>query len=326
MSTTPEQQTSPNTTRSDIDLLGNEAVWTPEIARLVASVCLQMRMGFPGMAVFGQQRCGKTLACEYLEGTLAVAAGLPLHTFMWTILESTKVERDFIQQRLLDSKCKAVVHRDIAVLRTRLYDHMAETTRLDGTTKAAIILDEAQNLTRTQYHHLTDCDNALRKRGIKPFFILVGQPELSHTTTSWKDANGLQVVGRFFTAQHRYLGIALSDVCEVVKGFDEGEALRSIGEALPDAVATGWRLSQIGPVLVDALTILGTKHNILAGVRVPMQYLRAMLLSALWQLVDSKVDPRGFNQVMAAKAISESRFANVMNHYVYNSPAEEAAA
>jgi len=325
MSTT-EQQTLSDKTRHEIDLLGNEAVWTPEIARLVASVCLQMRMGFPGMIVFGQQRCGKTLACEYLEGTLAVATGLQLHTFMWTILESTKVERDFIQQRLLDSKCKAVVHRDIAVLRTRLYDHMAESTRMEGTSKAAVILDEAQNLTRAQYHHLIDCDNALRKRGIKPFFILVGQPELSHTTSSWKDANGLQVVGRFFTAQHRYLGISLADVCEVVKGFDEGEALQSISEALPDAVASGWRLSQIGPVLVDALTILGTKHNILTGVRVPMQYLRAMLLSALWQLLDLNVDPRSFNQVMAAKAISESGFANVMNHYVYANAAEAVAA
>lgn len=323
--TTTDSASSSNT-RGDLDLLGDDTVWTPEIERLVASVCVQMRMGFPGMAVFGQQRCGKSAACEYLRDTLSDAVGHPVRTFLWSIAESTKTERDFIQQRLQDSDCAAVIHRDIAMLRKRWYDHVKEATTMEGGRKAAIIIDEAQHLTRQQYHYLTHCDNQLRKGGIKPFFILVGQPELSNTTTAWKDANGYQVVGRFFTRQHRYLGIALADVCEVIKGFDEGDALRSVGEVLPGAVASGWRPSQLGTHLVDALTILGTKHNILSGLRVPMQYLRAMLLSALWQFVDNTTDPRAFDLVMAVKAITESGFPSVMNYYVYAEQAEPAAA
>lgn len=321
-STAPQTDSSSSATRQqgDIDLLGNDAVWTPEIERLVAAVCLQLRLGFPGMAVFGQQRCGKTLACEYLRDAMSAAVGIPVRTFLWTIPEASKTERDFIQQRLQDSQCGAVVHRDIAVLRARWYDHIAEATTMDGTRKAAIIIDEAQNLTRQQYHYLTHCDNQLRARSIKPFFILVGQPELSNTTTSWKDANGFQVVGRFFTREHRYLGIALADVCEVIKGFDDGDSLRSIGEVLPDAVSQGWRLSEVGPLLVDGLTYLGTKHNIPSGLRVPMQYLRAMLLSILWQMVDRKVDPRAITQAMVARAIIESGFPSVMTFYVYAEP------
>jgi hypothetical protein len=304
----------------EVDLLGETPIWTPEIERLTNSACTQIRLGFPGMAVDGQQRCGKTSACEFLRDTLSQALGYPIATVMWTIPEFAKTERDFVQERLRDSECHAVSHRDIAVLRNRLYDHIADLAAQAGGRKVSIIVDEAHNLSREQYHYLIHCDNALRMRKVKPFFVLVGQPELRSTTSSWMKSSGYQVVGRFFARQHTYMGIALPDVLTVVQGFDEPEsegALVTYAKSLPDAFAAGWRLSQVAALLVEAIGSIAAKHNITNGVRVPMQNLRAMLLSILWHFISTKANPATFNLKMAIGAVMDSGFPSVMEYYVH---------
>lgn len=303
----------------EIDLLGETPIWTPEVQRLITSACTQIRLGFPGMAVDGQQRCGKTSACEFLRDALPEALGYPIVTVMWTIPEMAKTERDFVQERLRESECHAVSHRDIAVLRNRLFDHLADLAAQAGGRKAGIIVDEAHNLTREQYHYLIHCDNALRLRKVRPFFVLVGQPELRSTTSSWMKSSGYQVVGRFFARQHKYMGIAVADILQVVQGFDEPEFegdQSTYAKALPDAFASGWRLSQVAPLLVEAISSIAAKHNITSGVRVPMQNLRAMLLSILWHYIDTKRNPATFDMKTALGAVHDSGFPSVMEYYV----------
>jgi len=312
-------QPSPSSGTGEIDLLGETPIWTPEIQRLSSSVCAQIRMGFPGMAVDGKQRCGKSMACEYLRDTLPTLLGYPAATFVWSMPEFCKTERDFVQERLRDSNCHAVSHRDIAVLRNRLYDHMIDHAAQVGSRKVVIIVDEAHFLTRDQYHYLIHCDNSLRLRKVRPFFVLVGQPELRSATSSWIQSSGYQVVGRFFSRQHCYMGIALDDVPNVVSGFDEPEGdgdTATYAKALPDAYQAGWRLSKVAPLLVQAISSIAMKQNISNGVRVPMQSLRAMLLSILFQFIDHQRDPVTFDIRMALKSVSDAGFPSVMEYYV----------
>ncbi len=321
-----KQPVAPNTTaandpsaRGEVDLLGDDPIWTPEIQSLADTVRVGFRLGFRGMAVDGAQRCGKTQACLYLRDTLAHTMGYPVATFLWAIPEFASTERDFVQERLRDSGCHAISHRDIAVLRARLYDHIAETAISMGGRRAVIIVDEAQNLTRQQYHYLHHADNNLEQRKIRPFFVLIGQPELRNMTSSWAQSNGFQVVGRFFTRQHQYRGIALADIPQIIEAFDEpvGDAEEATyAHALPEAYKAGWRLSNVSPMLVEAITIIAAKHNISSGIRVPMQALRAMLLSILFQVIDSKVDPALLGRKMVLKAVRESAFPSVMSYYV----------
>jgi hypothetical protein len=163
------------------------------------------------------------------------------------------------------------------------------------------------------------CDNSLRLRKIKPFFVLVGQPELRSTTSSWIKSSGYQVVGRFFARQHTYMGIALADVLQVVQGFDEPEGngeTATYARALPDAYAAGWRLSHVAPLLIEAIAGIAAKQNITSGVRVPMQNLRAMLLSILWHFIETKQNPAMFNGKTALNAVHDSGFPSVMDYYV----------
>lgn len=303
----------------EVDLLGDDPVWTPEIQLLADAVRTSYRLNFRGMAVNGRQRCGKTHACLYLRDTLAETIGYPVATFLWSIPEFGTTERDFVQERLRDSDCHAISHRDIAVLRGRLYDHIAETAISMGGHRAIIIVDEAQNLTRQQYHYLHHADNNLEKRKIRPFFILIGQPELRTMTSSWAQSNGFQVVGRFFTRQHEYRGIALGDLPQIVEAFDEpvsGATEATYAHALPEAYQAGWRLSHTSKLLVEVITAVAAKHNISSGIRVPMQALKAMLLSILFQLIDSKIDPVTLGRKMILKAVRDSAFPSVMSYYV----------
>lgn len=313
----------------EVDLLGDSSIWTPEIERLINAVAATFRMGFVGMAVDGLQRCGKSWACEFLQGTLADALNYPLATFMWTIPESCKTERDFIQERLRESGCFAGSHRDIAVLRGRLYDHICDSAAQRGGRKVAIIVDEAHHLTREQYYYLIHTDNSLRLRKVRPFFILVGQPELRSTSSSWMKASGYQVVGRFFSRQHRYQGIALADIQEVVSGFDEpeqGAEVATYAKALPEAYAAGWRLSHVAPLLVEAIGSIAKRQNITAGVRVPMQSLRAMLLYILFHYIETKANPASFSMAVALQAVDASGFPGVMEYYVHSAEAAQKEA
>lgn len=317
--TAPSVASSDRKAQGEVDLLGDTPVWTPEIQGLADAVRSAYRLGFRGMAADGQQRCGKTQACRYLQETLAETIGYPLATFMWSIPEFALTERDFVQERMRDSGCHSISHRDIAVLRGRLYDHMAESAIAMGGRRAVIIVDEAQNLTRQQYHYLHHCDNNLEQRKVRPFFLLMGQPELRTMTTSWSKSNGFQVVGRFFACQHTYKGIALADLPDIVEAFDEpiGDAPdATYAHAMPEFYKAGWRLSQISKMLVEVITAIAAKQNISSGVRVPMQSLRAMLLSILFQLIDRKVEPVNLGRKALLKAVRDSAFPTVMSYYV----------
>ncbi len=315
----PGEDAANDSSQGESDLLGDDPIWTPEIQLLAEAVRGRYRLGFRGMAVDGQQRCGKTSACEFLVDTLPDTIGYPVATFLWSIPEFATTERDFVQERLRDSGCFATSNRDIAILRGRLYDHIAESAEALGSRRAIVVVDEAQNLTRQQYHYLHHCDNNLQKRKVRPFFVLVGQPELRQMTSSWTKSKGFQVVGRFFAHQHTYRGVALADVPKVVKGFDEpaGDAKETTyAHAIPDAYKAGWRLSAVSEILVETITAVAAKQNINAGVRVPMQSLRAMLFSILFQVIDDRVDPAKLGRKMMLKAVRDSAFPTVMTQYV----------
>jgi hypothetical protein len=314
-----DDKNSEDSAPGDADLLGFTPVETPEISNLVNAVRRAIRLGFGGMAVYGKQRCGKSSAAEFLEKNMSLALGYPCATVLWSIPEFCKTERDFIQERLIDSKCPAIAHRDIAMLRNRLYDHIQDLAAKEGTRTAVIIVDEAQNLTLEQFYYLVHCDNSLRKRGLKTFIMPVGQPELESISTTWRKAAGHQVTGRFFSREHWYQGIALEDIGVVCSNFDEpeGESTEATyASALPEAYDAGWRISHAAPTLVKAIEQIAAKQNINSGVRVPMLRLRAMILAMLWSFIETGTDPKTFDINMAIAAVIESGFPSVIEFYV----------
>jgi type II secretory pathway predicted ATPase ExeA len=303
-------------------LLPNVNVWTPEIDRLCAMVARWIRMDLPGGTVYGQQRNGKTRAAQYLARAIAEVLGYSIVVLHWIIpeqIESKQTEREFVQEMIQQSGCMRVGGRDLAVLRRRCHTHLLELARATGSRRLIVIIDEAQNLTRSQYGYLIFCFNALEQLGVFPFFLLIGQPELRNAPESWREASGMQVLGRFFAREHIYRGVHSADIEAVLDAFDEpleGEGAAPLARSFPAAYEGGFALKKLAPQFTEAMQMAMKQHNIPSGLRLPMQYLRASLLGLLHRVLDERLNLDLVNSAMVFNALKEADFFKVLAYYV----------
>lgn len=303
-------------------ILPNTVVWTPEIDRLAQQVAKWIRIDQPGGTVYGAQRNGKSRACSYLAGTLGSVLGYEVAVLHWTIpdqIESKQTEREFVQEQLQQSNCPRVSGRDLAVLRRRCHSHLVELAHGCGSRRLIILIDEAQNLTRKQYGYLIHTFNSLEQLGIHPFFLLVGQPELRNTPGSWAEASGMQVLGRFFSREHLYRGVDVSEITMVLQAFDvpvENDTESVFARVFPDAYAAGWSLEKLGKPFEEAMAITMRQHNISNGLRLPMQYLRSTLLEVLHEALDNRKAPEMLTSTDMLTALDASGFLRVLAYYV----------
>src|SRR3990167_1371768 len=145
---------------------------------------------------------------------------------------------------------------------------------------------------RSHYNWLIHCFNALEDMQVKPFFMLVGQPDLANASATWKETNGMQVVGRFFTRTYWFRGLLPEDIGIVLECFDErasDDEPRVSARLMPQELGTDWHMGRWEPQFREALQSLITLHNIGPGLRVPMQMLRSALLLLLIRTIRHKL-------------------------------------
>lgn len=299
----------------------NMTVWTPEIEQLCLDVAGSIRTQGRGCAVAGQQCNGKSAATRYLIQLLPETIGYPLGVVRWTISgeRTSQTERNFIQECLIQSGCGAVAHRDISVLRQRLYRHLADHAQATVSRQLIIIVDEAQNLQRKEYSHLIHCANSLEDLGVKPFFVLMGQPELGEMPKTWLEIDGMQVMGRFFSAQYRFRGIAPEDFRVVLDCFDvpaaDGEE-RVSARLMPQIAGTNWTLGEWATAYGEAIAVLMNQQHITSQLRLPMQYFKCSLLTLLDRVVQARLDPRQVDVSAVLSALKEVGFMKCFSYYV----------
>jgi hypothetical protein len=285
----------------DSDLLGDIDVWTPEIDRLVSNVSRWVRMDSPGAAVYGPQRVGKTHACQFLHKTLPALFGGALA---------------FLQRVMAQTGCRSYQHRDIEVLRDRLTDHLYEVAVASGSKRIVLMWDEAQNLERPQYGWMITMFNELEHRRLRPFFLLVGQPELRDITAAFRVAGSQQVIGRFFSHGHEFLGIADDELDVVLRALDSDDD-ESAGPRrfMSRQYAEGFQLQNLADPLATALGALRKKHQLVHSVRLPMQYLRSAVLNALIRIIRGEINHRQVSPVTMLECLKETGFLNVVLVY-----------
>lgn len=305
------------------DILGHIIVWTPEIEHLCQLIADHIGLDLPGFTVYGPQRAGKTSSVTAAAQFLPDILGYPIAAFIWSIPgPCPKSERDFFQERLKQSGYGMTSQRDSAVLRARLFDYMHQAASHAATRRVIVMVDEAQNLDRVHYGYLIHCYNELERRSLKPFFMLIGQPELRHAVSAFCNTDDQQIIGRFFVQAYQYLGIHLDDIADVLHGFDtpvEEDALSVSERVLPAQHARGWRLAHLGPAIREALDLLLRQHNIEEELRMPMQYLRSTVLALLHHMRDHALTYESANSALVLQCLKKSGFCNVMDSYVVKS-------
>lgn len=303
-----------------LDLLGTVTVWTPEIEKLCRVVATHTKFDLPGMLVYGTQRVGKSWSTRYLKSTMPVVLGYPTYCLLWKIPQtSSRSSREFYQERLMQSGVPGITHRDAAVLKKRLFDHIAGASSEQGAYRVIVIIDEAQNLQSDCYGHLIHIFNELEERRLRPFFLLVGQPELREASRQWRAMKAHQIIGRFMSVTHEFKGIQLSDLGEVLDGFDdqvpdtEPPNIRLVFEK---DYADGWRLRNIAPLIADGINLIANKHNVQEKIYLPLQYLRSMTLYLLYQARDGGFSPSSLSVKHVVEAAQITNFVSLFADYV----------
>ncbi|CAJ0822666.1 ATP-binding protein [Ralstonia flaminis] len=316
MSSTPPE---PEYSAIEQDALADAIVWTPAIERMVRVVAKWVRLDTPGGVVFGKQRIGKSSACAYLGEVLQSAIGYPVATLNWTMpMNDSTREREFTQERMQQSGCIAVTHRDVAVLRGRLYDHIEQLADSVCARRVVVIIDEAQVLAQQHYGYLIHCFNELVHRQLRPFFLLVGQPELDTVNRYWNESKRHQIVGRFHVHQHHFRAVAVSEFDAVLAELDRPVSADGPSPSalhLPVAYAAGWRLADMAPVLRDALTLAKSQHNLTEDIYMPMQYLRSTVLAFLYREAEGRLDPREASPTLMLRCLRDAGFLGVIAYY-----------
>ena len=304
-------------------LLPTSIVWTPEIEKLNSFLVESIRMQSRGCAIMGQQCNGKSFATRYLMELLPASLGHTAAVVRWSIGSPDgghkRLERAFLKERMIQSGCTSIAHRDVAVLWRRLLAHLADLAIACGSRWIVIMVDEAQNLTFGEYNWLIHCFNGLEDLRVKPFFMLIGQPDLANASTTWKETNGMQVVGRFFTRTYSFRGLLPEDIGIVLECFDErasDDEPRVSARLMPQVLGTDWHMGHWDPQFREALQTLVTLHNIGPGLRVPMQMLRSALLLLLIRAISQKMDPRRVSSAMVLDALKDTGFTSSLVYYV----------
>lgn len=311
---------------ADNDILGPVAICTPEIVRLAETVAEWIRRDHPGGAVYGKQRNGKSWGSFYVGSMIGTLLGYEIGVVLWNSEndpERPQTKREFFQERMLQARCYAVGSRDLAVLKKRLYDHLEAISRKSGSKRMLLVVDEAHTLDRPHFVYLIHIFNELERRGLRPFFLLVGQPDLRDVTDGWMEADGQHVIGRFFARELWFRGIAKKDFEAVLGGFDqtdEEEGTAAVQRQLPEAWERGFRLAGLAGLFGEALDIIVSKHGLGEGLRLPMQYLRTTVLVLLRRLVTTGTDPFTLSSAHVLAAIRESGFIKVLMFYAESEP------
>ena len=308
------------------DALDDAVVWTPAIERLAQDVVRWIRLDTPGGAVFGKQRNGKSCACTYLSVVLSSIIGYPIASVVWSIPSNVSVkERDFTQERLRQSGSTAILHRDVAVLRGRLYEHIAQLAASICARRVVVMIDEAQNLDHLHYGYIIHCYNELVNLQVRPFFLLIGQPDLRGATSAWEHSRAHQVVGRFHVNKHVFLGIHQTEFEVVLAEFDKPVAPESPSAAqrlFPVSYAAGWRIADLAPALREAIMLAMKQHNLGEDVRIPMQYLRSTVLAYLYRTVEGRREPADASGAVLLKCLRDSGFLAVIGYYAESEKSE----
>jgi len=300
----------------DSDILGDTDVWTPAIDRLISSVSRWIRMDSPGAAVYGPQRTGKTHACQFLQAALPTLFGSTITVLLLTLGGGVKSERAFLQHVMANVKCKSYLSRDDEVLRDRLGEHLYDTAIANGSKRIVLVWDEAQKLTEPQYGWLISLFNELEHRKLRPFFLLVGQPELRDVSQAFRSIGSQHVIGRFFSNQVEFAGIEDSELREVLRALDTEDADGTGPRRyMPTQYAEGFELESLAEPLAQALDVLRNRHQLVQGVRLPMQYLRSAVLVALMKIMHGEVDHRNVSSATMLDCLKETGFLNVVVVY-----------
>lgn len=271
----------------------------------------------PGAIVTGYPRYGKSKAIGYLIRKLLLEQGRTFPIFSFDIDYMDRPSETRVWTTLL----KGVKHRmsqtgNADDKKERLITFILQRVRRDKTNRAVFFIDEAQYLYESQYKWLIALHNALTKKGISPFFVLFGQPELSDRRGTFIETGKGQIVGRFMVRTFEAFGLrSAKEIATCLGSYDQtpvriGTKWTFTRFYFEGAYDVGWRLEPEAEVAWDAfIEGLSMAQISMREEGIPMLYFTRTIESLFRNNSDSRPSFNGFSRAQWAKAVEDSGYA-----------------
>lgn len=233
---------------------------TPDITRLIKQIKFWTFASIKGAMITGEKRVGKSYAIDFLMENIDKVAGRQCYSF--SVLWKAQIhynEKKFWTRLLNATGFDTTLPGDADRLEMRFYERIALRVEEAGVPVCYLFVDEAQNITPTEFIQLCHVFNELEKRRIRLYTLLVGQYELDDMKTLMREANCGQVIARFMEHTFEMRGISSARTLKSLltqldkAGFTE--------DAAPASVAAGFRLSGIASALWNAKTSLDVDYS-----------------------------------------------------------------
>lgn len=295
---------------------GRYLLATNEINRLREEVIKWIDNRTPGAIVYGRPRLGKSRAIKYLQYDLPEVFGGKLPIFQVRCLQYKNLnEGVFFGDLLKDVGHMEYLSGKPEVKRDRLIKFLLERGRVSGQHRIILFLDDSQRLHELQYGWLMDIYNELDQFGICLTVILVGQEELIHQRTAFKQSKKTQIIGRFMIHEYQFMGIkTLEDIKSCLAGYDcnceypAGSGWSFTRYFFPEAYTLGQRLENSADEVFKAFTTLRQAVKMLSPMEIPMQYLTLTVEYAFRKFGTNGLNVEWLNQANWIEAIENSGY------------------
>jgi len=251
---------------------------TPSIDEFYERVRKCIAYGMSGSMLFGHPRYGKTSAIRYVVNMLATEYP-KIVTLSFLCLRSKSRSEAAFFSHLLQAAGHAQAHSGtISHKRSRLIYKLLERVEKSGENLLILFADEAQRLDVDEYEWLRDVYDELDRRGIKILVFLIGQPDLLNQKNALRQAQQMQIVGRFMTHEVPFRGLmSVDDVATCLAGYDvscfpQRSDWTYTRFFLPQAYAEGFRLVSQATALWDAFLDAHERAGFTFDVELPMKY------------------------------------------------------
>jgi hypothetical protein len=303
-------------------LLGKALIWTPEYERLGQQVARWICMEVPGAFVFGVQRSGKSCSARMLASTIEEFTGSRMYASFVSVSPEMPEKGPALIAEWLNREKVLFTGTNAAVLQRKLTEHFAAQAADRETDEICLIVDEAQNLSRSHLFKLLHLGNILTDANFRVFTLLCGQPELASRVESFAAMSEVHLLGRFFERKHEYVAVAPASIETIIKAHeanvsnaDGTESPPAVALVFPEAWEAGWRPSQWTQAIKDGIALVAMKNNLSRDQRVPLQHLRACII---WQIMHQKAAGDPWIKVtpqMVVLALEESGLAGSWTRY-----------
>lgn len=225
-------------------------IHTHELTELRNKVVDAMNAGTHTLAVYGPPGSGKTTACLELVGVISDSVPtFSAHILCRQYQNPNRVNLNTFWNDMLIASGRTGLGTRKSDAEYAVYQHIV--TQCEGlkNRRLFLVVDEAQNLPPILMYELKNFHDKLLENKIYPFFLFVGQWELTDLHRRLVANGALDLVRRFFIRWHEFKCPPLTDLGAILKCYDAVFRFPKDGPTFteffaPKSFANGWRLEQ----------------------------------------------------------------------------------